>query len=114
MPTLRGRIWDRESGRPLEARVQVIASSGQVSAPADAIHKVGTGEPFFYSDGSFEIEAPSGPTDVVVERGTEYRPLRLTVDLPRHGAVEVNLALERWIRLSDRGWYAGNTHVHYD
>ena len=60
MPTLRGRIWDRDSNRPLEARVQVRASSGQMLAPADAIQKVGTGEPFFYSDGTFEVDAPSG------------------------------------------------------
>jgi hypothetical protein len=114
MPTLRGRIWDRESNRPLEARVQVVASSGQAVAPRDAIHKVGTGEPFFYSDGTFEVELPSGPTDVVVERGTEYRPTRLSVDVPRHGVAEIEVTLERWIRLGEQGWYAGNTHVHYD
>ena len=50
----------------------------------------------------------------MVERGTEYRPYRLTVDLPRQGAVEVDLPLERWVRLAEQGWYAGNTHVHYD
>src|SRR3954451_10777887 len=114
MPMLRGRIWDRETARPLEARVQVIASSGLLVAPPDAIHKVGTGEPFFYSDGTFEVAVPSGPTDVSVERGTEYRPVRLTVDVPRHGIAETEVVLERWIRLGEQGWYAGNTHVHYD
>src|SRR5690348_13322370 len=114
MPTLRGRIWDRDTSRALEARVQIVTSSGVLAAPQDAIHKVGTGEPFFYSDGAFEVEVPSGPTDVVVERGTEYRPVRLTVDVPRHGVAEPEVALARWIRLAEQGWYAGNTHVHYD
>src|SRR5882724_1561922 len=114
MPTLRGRIWDRDAGRPLEARVQVVASSGLLVAPPDAIHKVGTGEPFFYSDGTFEVDLPSGQVDIVVERGIEYRPTRLTLTVPRHGTIDADLPLDRWVRLGEQGWYAGNTHVHYD
>ena len=114
MPTLVGRIWDRDEGRPLAARVQVLASNGSIVAPAGANHKVGPGEPFFYAEGAFEVDLPSGPTDVYVERGTEYRPLREVVTVPRGGRVEVDLPLERWVRLAAEGWYAGNTHVHYD
>jgi hypothetical protein len=111
---LRGRIVDRESGRPLEARVHVRASTGEVFAPDAALRKVGAGEPFFYADGAFVVDMPRGPADVVVERGTEYRPLRIFVDVPAAGSVEVDLPLERWIRLPEEGWFAGNTHVHYD
>jgi hypothetical protein len=114
MATLRGRIWDRATGRPLEARVHVLASTGRFCAPETALHKVGGGEPYFYSAGAFELEAPLGPTDVVVERGTEYRPLRECLTLPPRGAVDVELTLERWINLPEQGWFAGNTHVHYD
>jgi hypothetical protein len=114
MTTLRGRVYDRASGRSLEARVGVLASTGQYCAPGDAIHKVGNGEPSFYSDGTFAVAVPTGQTDIVVERGTEYRPFRLIVDAPAAGAVEVDLPLERWISLPEQGWYAGNTHVHYD
>jgi hypothetical protein len=114
MTTLRGRIWDRESGRPLEARVQVTASTGHFRAPDGAILKVGTGEPFFYSDGTFEVDVPVGQTDVVVERGTEYRPLRMVLRAPSSGNVDVDLPIERWVKLPEMGWYAGNTHVHYN
>jgi hypothetical protein len=114
MPTLRGRIWDHETGRSLEARVQVVASSGLLVAPPDAIHKIGTGEPFFYSDGAFEVDLPPGQADLVVERGVEYRPARLVLTVPRHGTTDVDISLDRWTRLAERGWYAGNTHVHYD
>ena len=55
-----------------------------------------------------------GQADIVVERGTEYEPLRLTVVVPARGALDVDLALRRWVRMADEGWYAGNTHVHYD
>jgi hypothetical protein len=111
---LRGRIWDRASGQPLEARVSVLASTGLFSAPTEATHKVGPGEPFFYADGSFAVDVLRGPTAVVVERGTEYRPLRQTLTMPATGSVDVDLPLERWISLPEQGWYAGNTHVHYD
>ena len=44
MTALRGRIYDRASGRPLEARVCAIASTGAFCATEDALHKVGPGE----------------------------------------------------------------------
>ena len=114
MTVLRGRIWDRLRGVPLEARVQIMASTGELCAPRNALHKVGSGEPFFYADeNGFEVEVPGGPTQIVVERGTEYTPLRLTLTAPWTATVDVDAPLERWIDLPDQGWYGGNTHVHY-
>src|SRR5688572_10790691 len=104
MPTLVGRIWDRDTSRLLAARVQVLASTGATRAPADAIHKHGRGEPFFYADGTFAVDLAAGQADILVERGTEYRPLRQTLVLPRHGTVEVDLPLQRWINLPEQGW----------
>ena len=114
MATLVGRIWDRESSRPLAARVQVLASDGAICSPSDSILKHGTGEPFFYADGTFAVDLPPGQADILVERGTEYHPLREIVSVPRHGTLELDLPLRRWARLAEQGWYAGNTHVHYD
>ncbi|MET0852234.1 MAG: hypothetical protein ABW020_13945, partial [Candidatus Rokuibacteriota bacterium] len=102
MTTLRGRIWDRETGRTLEARVQVLASTGEFCTPAGALLKVGGGEPSFYSDGTFSVDVPGGQVDLVVERGTEYRPLRLCFDGPARGAVDLDCPLERWVRLPER------------
>jgi hypothetical protein len=112
--TLRGRIWDNRRGRSLEARVHVLGANGHFYAPAGAILKAGPGEPYFYADGAFELDVPRGQIDVIVERGTEYRPLRLSLDAPPSGAIDLDLPLERWINLPQRGLYAGNTHVHYD
>ncbi len=114
MATVRGRIWDRQSGRTLEARVHVLGSTGSFYPPVDAVLKVGGGDPYFYSDGAFTVEVPTGQTDVIVERGTEYRPLRMTVDARVGTTVDLDLPLDRWISMPDLGWYAGNTHVHYN
>ena len=114
MAKITGSIVDAESGERIAARVQVLASTGSFVHPPDAILKVGPGVPFFYSDGVFEVDVPRGPTQVLVERGTEYVPARNTVDAPSRGAVAIDVSLERWTELGDQGWHPGNTHIHYD
>ena len=114
MGRVRAVVVDAVSGAPLEARVHALASTGRFHAPPDAILKVGGGPPFFYADGRFELELPTGQAELLVERGTEYLPLRRTVEVPRRGEVTVELPLSRWANLPAEGWHAGNTHIHYD
>jgi len=111
---LTGSITDADTGEPVAARVRVVASTGQFVHPDGAILKVGTGDPFFYSDGTFDVEVPRGAIQVVVERGTEYVPAQLDLDAPSRGTVEADVTLKRWTDLGDRGWHPGNTHIHYD
>ena len=113
MGTLHGVIRDSVSGEPVEAKVHVLTSSGNFVHPADSILKVGPGEPFFYSAGEFTVNVPRGSTDIIVERGTEYEPLRKVVSAPQKGHVDVELQLKRWTDLPSQGWYPGNTHLHY-
>ncbi|MCZ6678463.1 MAG: CehA/McbA family metallohydrolase [Candidatus Poribacteria bacterium] len=113
MGTLRGVIRDSVSGEPVEAKVHVLTSSGNFVHPGDSILKVGPGDPFFYSSGEFTVNVPRGSTDIIVERGTEYEPLRKVISMPQKGAVEVELHLKRWIDLPAQHWYPGNTHLHY-
>ena len=114
MAKLTGSIIDADTGEPVAARVRVVASTGQFVQPDGAILKVGTGDPFFYSDGSFDVDVPRGLVQVVVERGTEYVPVTLNLDAPSHGTVTADVTLKRWTDLGDRGWHPGNTHIHYD
>lgn len=113
MATLTGTIHDAATGSPLEAKVSVQSSQGRFLAPEDSLETVGTTNPFFYSDGTFSLEGPCGQVDVRAERGTEYAPLEMTVDLPQHGTVNLDLPLQRWISLPKQGLYPGNTHIHY-
>jgi len=114
MAKLTGSIIDEATGERVEARVQVLASSGRFVQPSDAILKVGPGVPFFYSDGTFEVEVGRGLTRVLVERGTEYVPAQVTIDTPSRGVVATDIVLKRWTTLQEQGWYPGNTHIHYD
>ena len=90
MGTLHGIIRDSVSGEPVEAKVHVLTSSGDFVHPADSILKVGPGDPFFYSAGEFSVAVPRGSTDIVVERGTEYEPLRKVVSAPQRGTLMSN------------------------
>lgn len=111
---LTGRIFDAASGDRLEARVQVVGPNGNTLAPADAMWKVGPGEPFFYSGGEFSLEVPRGLVRVVVERGTEFVPWRHDIEAAKNGTVALEIPLTRWADLPERGWHPGNTHLHYD
>ncbi|MDA1256896.1 MAG: CehA/McbA family metallohydrolase [Chloroflexi bacterium] len=115
MAKLTGKIIDPATGATVQARVQVLSPNGNQLAPVEAMWKVGTGEPFFYSNGDFSLDVPRGQTRITVERGTEYRPWTKTVDVDdAGGTVTVDVELERWADLPDRGWHPGNTHIHYD
>ncbi len=113
MATLTGTIHDAATGSRLAAKVSVQGSHGLFLAPENSLETVGTTNPFFYCDGAFTLEGPRGQADVRVERGTEYAPLEMTVDLPPSGAVNLELPLQRWISLPKQGLYPGNTHIHY-
>ena len=113
MAKITGRIIDKQTEQPIEACVQVIASDGRFVQPQDAVLKVGPGLPFFYSDGSFTVEAQRGITQILVERGTEYVPAKISLDTPAQGALAVDVELERWAGLAQMGWHPGNTHIHY-
>ena len=114
MGRLTGKIIDKESGEPVEARVQVIDPTGNFAHPPGALLKVGPGAPFFYADGEFDVDVGRGKVTILAERGTEYVPQEVTVDAPHRGAAAIDLQLERWSELGEQGWHPGNTHIHYD
>jgi hypothetical protein len=114
MGKLVGSIVDSDTGERIEAKVQVLDSSGASARPKGALLKVGPGLSFFYSDGGFEVDVTRGLARITVERGTEYVPTEVTVDAPSRGTEPVTIRLRRWGDLAQRGWHPGNTHIHYD
>jgi hypothetical protein len=113
MGTLHATIVDATTREPRECTVRVTDCTGRFVSPHDSLLKVGPGQPAFYCPGEFLVDVDLGRTEIVVERGTEYAPLRRTVSVPKDGSVEVELELRRWTDLPSRGWYPGNTHIHY-
>ncbi|MEM7013317.1 MAG: CehA/McbA family metallohydrolase [Verrucomicrobiota bacterium] len=90
-------------------RVSVKKKNGKHFAPPDAMYRVTGTIGHFYTDGS-QFELPKGDYEIIATRGLEYRPLK--VDVTVGDSTEVEISLERWINLAERGWYSGENHVH--
>ena len=109
-----GRVWVEGSDRQLR-RVGPFADNRTfmekpiLELPSMRMAAV----PFFYVDGSFEIDVPSGKTTVTFERGFEHIVASETVELQPGETREVTLISKRFVDAKARGWISGDTHVHW-
>lgn len=121
--TLRGKVLDAETGRLLAARLYVQDQAGRWftvrSASPDGraipyrkvrgrqsveVHTSLSAHPF-------EANLPPGRYTLTAERGKEWVPASVSVELTKEPA-EVTLRLRRLTDLSAQGWFSGETHVH--
>ena len=59
------------------------------------------------------VALPPGSYQVIANRGPEYVPQVLSVDVPSGvSSHSVTVQLKRWIHMAPRGWYSGDHHVH--
>ena len=114
MGRLHGTVIDEATGEKIDAKVHALTAYGNFAHPPEAMLKVGPGTPFFFCDGEFEVSANRGRVDVLVERGTEFEPARVVVEVPQNGSVDVEIPIRRWYYPQEDHWYPGNTHIHYD
>ncbi len=119
------RVNDAESGMPVGCRIHFRSSHGAYFAPHGHQADVNTawfedmggdckvrGTPYAYIDGTCQVELPVGPVYVEVARGFEYVPLRALVEV-KPGQRDLSLDIERAFDMKDRGFYSGDTHVHF-
>ncbi len=114
MAIIHGTIVDSSTNQKIDAKVHVVDCAGGFRRPEDAVLKIGSGTPFFFCDGEFEVRVERGRTDILVERGTEYEPARVVVEASASGAMDVEIPINRWYYPQEDNWYPGNTHIHYD
>jgi hypothetical protein len=129
-----GRNWvetvvlDAETGQPVPCRVHFRSIQGvpyqphghhaHVNSNQDTWHIDVGGDlrlgqiTYAYTDGRCQGWLPRGEVLVDVARGYEYRPLRQRVTIAP-GQRRLELRLQRWTDMHQRGWYSGDTHVHF-
>jgi hypothetical protein len=121
-------VLDDQSGRPIPCRVHFRSPEGIPYPPhghpahlysnlnswhVDIGGDVRLGNiTYAYIDGRCQGWLPRGPVIVDVARGFEYEPLRAMVTIAP-GQRELTLRLKRWTDMNARGWYSGDTHVHF-
>jgi hypothetical protein len=129
-----GRNWvhvtvlDEATGRPVPCRVafrstdgipyQPHGHHGHVNSDLGTWHIDVGGDvrlgriSYAYIDGTCQGWLPTGDVLVDVARGFEYEPLRERVRIAA-GQRELTLRIRRWTSMNERGWYSGDSHVHF-
>lgn len=118
-------VTDADTGRQVGCRVHFRSPQGAYFAPhghqADVniawFEDLGgdckvRGTPYAYIDGKCQIELPIGPVYVEVVRGFEYTPVREIVHI-KPGQRDLSLRIGRAMDMKQRGYYSGDTHVHF-
>ncbi|MGN6795035.1 MAG: CehA/McbA family metallohydrolase [Streptosporangiaceae bacterium] len=67
---------------------------------------------YAYIDGTCQGWLPTGDLIIDVARGFEYEPLRERVQIMA-GQRQLTLRIRRWTSMNERGWYSGDSHVHF-
>ncbi|MCC7493804.1 MAG: CehA/McbA family metallohydrolase [Fimbriimonadaceae bacterium] len=122
------RVVDAESGETLPCRVHFRSPAGIPYQPHGhhtyACGNIGSWHSdiggdlrlgqitYAYIDGTCQGWLPRGEVIVDVARGYEYQPLRTRVTI-QPGQRELELRLQRVADLNERGYWSGDTHVHF-
>ncbi|HEX2222162.1 MAG TPA: CehA/McbA family metallohydrolase [Candidatus Limnocylindria bacterium] len=115
--TLRLRAVDAE-GPPVPARFYVTDASGQSVYPDGSVYVGMRNERLWASERHFIADAPTdlrlrpGRVSVLVERGPEFLPQAVEVELQPGERRRIEIVVPRWIDMNARGWFSGDIHVH--
>lgn len=117
---LRGVILDSETNSPIPARLYVESESGEfhlvnssegIAIPYDKTRRESRETHTSLSAHPFEVELPPGTYHLTAERGKEYFPSTQTVTVGTD-PVGLEIPLKRWVKMHEKGWFSGETHVH--
>ena len=99
---------------PVVARITIQRKDGKFHAPPGSIYRLTGGQGHFYAKETEAFSVPPGEYH-------HHRPPRTGIPARRtsrcipgdEGKSEsVDLKLERWINMAERGWYSGENHIH--
>ncbi len=105
-------VHDFDTDATVPARFYLTDSAGASRTPAGVIRYDKRDEHHFVTDGSFETELPAGRYRLVVERGAEFLPVTLDLDLESGTTRRETVRVRRWLDMNARGWFSGDLHNH--
>ena len=122
------KVLDDDTGLPVPCRVHFRSPDGvpyqphghhnHVNSNLDTWHIDVGGDlrlgqiTYAYIDGTCQGWLPRGEVIVDVARGFEYEPLREKLRI-EPGQQELTLRIKRWTNMNERGWFSGDSHVHF-
>lgn len=109
---LRLKVVDKQYGRSTTARVSIRQTGGKFFAPPGALHRLLDDYGHFYCSGETEWSLPAGEYSLRAFHGPEFRVSHLSFTIAAGQSKEVSADVDRWTNPSERGWYAGENHIH--
>jgi len=67
---------------------------------------------YWICDGPFDMALPPGDWKLTILRGVEHIPVVDTISMESGMTISRSYRPKRWVKMSDRGWYSGDDHVH--
>lgn len=126
LETVELRIVDATGGRPVAARIHVEDEQGRTWAPEGHSAEIPTGwresvgkdvrvagKTWAYVPGETRLALPAGRHTVEVERGFESIGAKQTFEVRADAPNRLEIPLARWSDVRAKGWYSGDTHVHF-
>ncbi len=110
--TLRLSVVEKQTGRPLTARLSIQQEGRKYLAPPGSLYRVQGGLLHFYATSHAQATVPAGKHILRAFRGLEYRPLERQIELAPGQNLNVTLELDRWNDPAARSWYSGESHIH--
>ena len=108
---VRVRVVDDARGQAVAARAYLWRGEVSLLPPGFPAYDRGE-ERHFLVTGDFTLDLEPGRYRLRVERGAEYIPVDVDVEVPHAGVLTVSL--RRWIDMNRAGWYSADMHVHRD
>lgn len=125
--TVRGEVVDAATGQVVPSRLYVQGENGAWYFP-DSASEEGSSVSYQRRNGAnpnalemhttlsahpFVLQLQPGRYRFIAERGKEYLPATNDIAVGTE-PIEVKIPMRRWIQMSSRHWYSGDTHNHRD
>lgn len=102
------RVVDRDTGKPLVARMHLKDARGKPVKPP----KVPFWKDHFVIPGTMVLALPLGHYTFELERGPEYKVRSGYFTIERHASDNKEVDMQRFIDMSQAGWWSGDLHTH--
>ena len=118
-----GRLVDAATGRPVAARVRLVDANGNELVPLGHATELAAdaqqgdvrfqSRRYSYVDGEFRLDPRRLPVQYQVIKGYEYTIMAGELDAGSAHEGVFTIPLTRWSAISEKGWDAGDNHIHH-
>ncbi|MCC7087280.1 MAG: hypothetical protein IT427_19935 [Pirellulales bacterium] len=101
---------DKETGKPLAARIHLQNGQGKPFRPAKVKGGIVSGDHIVFAD-KLTLELPNGRYNFVMEHGPEYRVMNGNFEIQNFADDSKTVELTRFCDLAKEGWFSGDLDV---